>query len=175
MKASFPDSRTLHVEAYSRLGNAATLLADVQARGLHATLLRVDRVASTFVLLSAARRALHGSDCGTMKTRSVQVRFRKRLDYHLVLSLSLCLSICVSISLERSLLTANSAGQREKGRKRGVKKEERIFLPKTCGYFRVLTWMKHYAQQGGKSAACKAMMASVGKGFGVNATIRYTA
>ena len=39
----------------------------------------------------------------------------------------------------------------------------------------VLTWMKHYAQQGGKSAACKAMMASVGKGFGVNATIRYTA
>ncbi len=72
MRASFPTGRTLHVEAFSRLGNAPTLLADLQGRGLSATLLRTDRVASTFVLLSAAQRALHSSACGKMKTRAVQ-------------------------------------------------------------------------------------------------------
>ena len=32
MRASFPTGRTLHVEAFSRLGNAPTLLADLQGR-----------------------------------------------------------------------------------------------------------------------------------------------
>ena len=72
MLTSFPahPGRALHVEVFTQVSNAPTLLADLQARKLKASLIRLDRVASTFALLSAAKRALHCSKHGTMKTRA---------------------------------------------------------------------------------------------------------
>lgn len=74
MKAAFEQhpGRILHVDVFHQVSNSATLLSSLQEAGTRACLLRADRVASTFVLLSAAQRALHGEAHGKMKTRSLE-------------------------------------------------------------------------------------------------------